>query len=150
MLENESISSQCRHLVADFWGCRLPASEEGWLRVIREAVEAMGATLLGVDVHLFDPQGGTAIAMLAESHLAVHTWPERDYVAIDVFTCGSTVRPDVGIAVLRAELAPQRERLLQIARGDTLESEDVASTMVISSSAPLSPRDRGETECQSR
>ncbi len=106
-----------KHLVADFWDCRLPDSEIGWRRLIESAVAAMDATLLGLHVHLFEPQGATAVAILSESHLAVHTWPERDYVAVDVFTCGESVRPEDGIETLRRELQPSRERILEIDRG---------------------------------
>lgn len=105
------------HLVADFWNCRLPGDPDGWRRVIRAAVEAMGVTLLRLDVHTFCPQGITAVAMLAESHLAVHTWPERGYVAIDIFTCGAPARTEAGIEVLRRELQPEQRRILKIERG---------------------------------
>ncbi len=111
------MQSEGRHLVADFWGCQLPGTEDAWRRVIGAAVDAMGVTLLSLHVHLFEPRGATAVAILAESHLAIHTWPERDYVAIDVFTCGDALRPNVGIDVLRSELCPRRERVLPIPRG---------------------------------
>jgi len=132
-----------QHLVADFWGCRLPADEEGWRRVIRSAIEAMGVTLLNLEVHMFEPQGMTAVAILAESHLAVHTWPERDYVAIDVFTCGATVRPEAGIDLLRSELEPGRERILHIPRGDVV-NEPVREHLTLDSPVSNSQATHGE------
>lgn len=104
-------------MVADFWGCRLPHSEGQWRSVVQAAVQAMRATLIRLEVHLFEPHGGTAIALLAESHLAIHTWPERDYVAIDAFTCGQRVDPAAGLDVLRREFQPAHERVSQIVRG---------------------------------
>ena len=63
-------------------------------QAITEAVEASGATLLGINSHRFEPQGVTAVALLSESHLSVHTWPEHGYAAIDCFTCGEHTDPE--------------------------------------------------------
>ena len=137
------------HLVADFWGCRLPRTEADWRRLLSAAVQAMDATLLQLDVHQFEPQGATAVAILSESHVAVHTWPERDYVAIDVFTCGATVSPDSGIAFLRGELRPQRERILEISRGETpLTAEESELPECASRELRTTPV-VGEPECRS-
>lgn len=57
-------------------------------RALREAAERGGATLLDLTIRAFQPQGMTAVALLAESHASVHTWPEHRYAAIDAFTCG--------------------------------------------------------------
>ena len=56
---------------------------------LREAVFASDATLLGLHLHRFTPQGITGVALLAESHITVHTWPEHGYAAFDVFMCGA-------------------------------------------------------------
>ncbi len=59
-------------------------------RTLREAVAAVGATLLRVDLHRFDDNGGiSGVAVLAESHMSIHTWPEANYAALDVFVCGA-------------------------------------------------------------
>lgn len=63
--------------------------EAGVAAAIRSAVAAGGATLLDLAVRRFEPQGVTAVALLAESHLSVHTWPEHGYAAIDAYTCGT-------------------------------------------------------------
>ena len=106
-----------RHHIADFWICRLPTTEDEWRDIIRGAVNAMGVTLLDLKIHLFQPQGATAIALLAESHLSIHTWPEQNYIAIDVFTCGESVDPEAGFDYLRDVLLPEREAIRQITRG---------------------------------
>lgn len=106
------------HLIADFRGCGRPADDaQGAAAAIRAAVDAMGATLLELNAHAFSPHGFTAVAILAESHLAVHSWPERGYVAVDVFTCGETLRPEAGIEVLRRFFEPQDVAVQRIERG---------------------------------
>jgi S-adenosylmethionine decarboxylase len=60
---------------------------------IEEAARRANSTLLKLQVHQFEPQGVTAIALLAESHLSIHAWPERGYAAVDVFTCGEHTDP---------------------------------------------------------
>ena len=62
------------------------------------------ATLLNLAVHKFDPQGVTSIAMLAESHISIHTWPERGMAVCDVFTCGDTAEPQLAVEYMRDHL----------------------------------------------
>lgn len=81
------------------------------------AVAAMRATLLSLNVHRFQPCGVAALALLSESHLAVHTWPEHSYVAIDAFTCGADVDPEAGVAVLLEFFSPRETSTRRIARG---------------------------------
>jgi S-adenosylmethionine decarboxylase len=107
-----------QHLVVDCWGCGVVADDaEGLRKAMAEAVAAMGATLLSLHVHTFQPRGVAAVAVLSESHLAVHTWPEHGYVAIDAFTCGASVDPEAGVAVLCQFFAPRETSTRRIARG---------------------------------
>jgi S-adenosylmethionine decarboxylase len=59
-----------------------------------EAAHVANATLLDVRTHLFEPQGVTGFVLLAESHISIHTWPELGYAAIDVYTCGTSTKPE--------------------------------------------------------
>ena len=80
-----------RHLIVELGGCD-PArldDPEAVRQAIREGAAAAGARLLSEIVHRFEPVGVTGLGLLAESHLAVHTWPERGYAAVDLMTCGS-------------------------------------------------------------
>jgi S-adenosylmethionine decarboxylase proenzyme len=107
-----------RHLLVDCWGCGRRADDADGVRTaIQRAVDAMAATLLSLEVHEFSPQGLTAVAILAESHLALHSWPEEDYVAIDAFTCGEAVRAEAGIDLLLDFLEPASVSRRSIARG---------------------------------
>lgn len=69
--------------------------------VMTMAAEAANATLLSISTKKFDPQGVTAVALLSESHLSIHTWPEYGYAAIDVFTCGERTDPELACDFLR-------------------------------------------------
>jgi S-adenosylmethionine decarboxylase len=71
---------------------------------ITQAADASGATLLGMVSHKFEPQGVTAVALLSESHLSIHTWPEHGYAAIDAFTCGDHTNPEAACCSLRESL----------------------------------------------
>lgn len=61
--------------------------------ILREAIRRSGATILHETAHEFSPQGVSVVVVLAESHAAIHTWPEHGYASLDVFTCGDTVEP---------------------------------------------------------
>ena len=65
------------------------------------AAEAAGATLLGLITHKFQPQGVTAVALLSESHLSFHSWPEYGYASIDAFTCGDHTDPEAACHSLK-------------------------------------------------
>ncbi len=108
------------HLLADLWGCP-PAvldDRDGVVAAVRRAAVAARATVLGVDAHRFEPHGVTAAALLAESHVAIHTWPESGYAAVDVFTCGPTMRPRDCVEHLREALGATGSRVTVVDRGD--------------------------------
>lgn len=68
---------------------------------LKKAAEDSGATLLSIISHKFEPQGVTAVALLSESHISIHTWPEHGYAAVDAFTCGEHTNPEVACGTLR-------------------------------------------------
>jgi S-adenosylmethionine decarboxylase len=79
-------------------------------------VEAAQATLLHIHVHHFQPNGVSGVAVLAESHISIHTWPDAGYAALDVFMCGKAT-PDACIPVLREAFKAQRVDVNEILRG---------------------------------
>lgn len=94
---------------------------------IRSAAEAAGSTLLNEVQHKFEPQGVTALGLLAESHISVHTWPECGYAAADVFTCGAHTAPARACELLIRHLQARRYAMKSIPRGTNLEeSQPVA------------------------
>jgi S-adenosylmethionine decarboxylase len=112
-----------RHMLVEFTGCEatrlsdLAFITEAMLRAAREA----GATILTHRFHQFAaPQGGQGISgavIISESHLAIHTWPEHAYAAVDLFTCGESVDPAKAHAVLREALGAKADHTQILARG---------------------------------
>ena len=106
------------HLVVDAWQCPtdLLNDPERIRHAILEAVNAGGATLIDFCVHQFSPHGVTATATLAESHIAIHTWPEYGYFAADLFFCGSG-DPQKAVAFLETALEAKRVQRREFKRG---------------------------------
>lgn len=116
-VERNGIKFAGTHLLIDLWGaCNLDD-----LEVVREALEesarVAGATLLHTHLHHFSPNGGiSGVVVLAESHISIHTWPERNYAALDVFMCGAC-DPYLTIPVLRRAFQPGNVVLGEQKRG---------------------------------
>ena len=105
------------HLLLDLWDASHLDSLERVERAMRECVDACGATLLHIHLHHFTPSGGVSgVAVLAESHISVHTWPERNYAAFDVFMCGDA-EPENAIAILKRAFQPRRISVCEELRG---------------------------------
>ncbi len=82
-----------------------------------EAAALCGATLLDIKLHAFgENQGVTGVALLAESHISIHTWPENQFAAIDVFMCGDC-RPTRAVEVFKRAFKPQRVNVSDHSRG---------------------------------
>ena len=89
---------------------------------MRECVSAAGATLLHIHLHPFTPEGVagvSGVAVLAESHISIHTWPERRYAALDVFMCGDA-QPEKCVEVLRRRFNAGEVRVNELLRGSNL------------------------------
>ena len=111
------------HLLIDFWGAEGLTNLELMETKFRECVEACGATLLHIHLHHFTPNGGiSGVAVLAESHISVHTWPERGYAAFDIFMCGDA-EPEKAVPILREAFHPTRVTVSEELRGLTKNEE---------------------------
>ena len=105
------------HLILDLWDARNLDNLKIMEHAMREAVEVSGATLLHIHLHHFTAGGGiSGVAVLAESHISVHSWPERDYAAFDIFMCGDA-RPEMSIPVLKQHFYPGRMEISEHLRG---------------------------------
>ena len=105
------------HVLVDFWGAANLSDPALIEAALREAAEACGATVLHVHVHEFSSNGGVSgVAVLAESHISIHTWPELDFAAFDIFMCG-TCAPERALPVLRRIFGPERESVAEHKRG---------------------------------
>jgi S-adenosylmethionine decarboxylase len=105
------------HLLVDLWGASNLAEPDHIDRALREAATVAGATILHSHFHHFSPNGGVSgVLVLAESHISIHTWPEKNFAAIDIFMCGDC-DPRLGIPVLEAAFSPSRIDLDEQRRG---------------------------------
>ena len=87
---------------------------------LRRCVAAAGATLLHIHLHHFTPEGGiSGVAVLAESHISVHTWPEKNFAAFDIFMCGKA-EPEKCVPVLRKAFKPKRIVVSELLRGQKI------------------------------
>ena len=91
-------------------------------QAFRDCVDTCGATLLHIHTHKFSPQGVSGVAVLAESHISVHTWPEIGYGAFDVFMCGDA-QPWKAVDVLGRAFATADVRVKELKRGEGVVSE---------------------------
>jgi S-adenosylmethionine decarboxylase len=83
------------------------------------AANEAGANIVGESFHKFSPRGVTGIVAIAESHLCIHTWPEHGYAALDIFTCGSTFKPQKAAQLIIDRLHCRRPEITEIRRGPT-------------------------------
>ncbi|GAA5093614.1 adenosylmethionine decarboxylase [Nocardia iowensis] len=116
------------HITVDMWDATLLNDATLVSRTLRRAATACGATVLDVFLHRFEPQGLTAVALLAESHISMHAWPERGYAAWDIFTCGSC-DPYLAIPVLNETFSPGRLQIAEQKRGVSCPVIDVQGAL---------------------
>ena len=115
-VERDGVRYAGTHLLVDLWGARDLDDPAAIDRTLRACAEASGATVLGGDFHRFQPNGVSGILLLAESHISIHTWPEREFAALDVFMCGEC-DPYAGIEILKRAFAPEQITLTEHKRG---------------------------------
>ena len=107
-----------RHLIVELYDCDAVAINDiGTVAEhLRQAAEICGATVVGEAFHQFEPEGVSGTLVIAESHLSIHTWPSRGYVAADIFTCGG-LDPRPGFRHLKAAFGAASARVQEIVRG---------------------------------
>ncbi len=108
-----------RHLIVEMWDCEPEALNDAPLleQALRETVEAVDGTLLDTRVIQFPVHGVTGVAIISESHVAVHTWPEHGYAAVDIFTCNLEADIQAGIEAMSKHFMPQRTQVMEVRRG---------------------------------
>jgi len=114
------------HLIIEVVGGEGLDDEARIQQAFRDCVEDCGATLLHIHTHKFSPQGVSGVAVLAESHISVHTWPEIGYGAFDVFMCGDA-DPWRAVGVLERAFRTEDVRVRELLRGDGLVAETDAA-----------------------
>lgn len=105
------------HLLIEMWNVKNVSSPGTVKKILKQAVKACGATLLEIHAHLFSPFNGVSgIAILKESHISIHTWPEFSYAAVDIFVCGK-VDPYRALPVLKQGFKTKDVQILEFKRG---------------------------------
>jgi S-adenosylmethionine decarboxylase len=104
------------HLIIDLHGAKGLDDIDLVEATLRRCVDAAQATLLHIHVHHFQPNGISGVAVLAESHISIHTWPEVGYAAMDVFMCGNA-NPDACVPVLEEAFQAGRVEVNELLRG---------------------------------
>ena len=114
-VNEDDLGAQSKHLLLELYGCDYEKlNDESFLRcILSNAAKLSNSTVLNLISNKFEPQGVTAIALLAESHLSIHTWPESYYSAVDIFTCGQNMKPERASKYL-IEALMAKEHLLRI------------------------------------
>jgi S-adenosylmethionine decarboxylase proenzyme len=112
------MDTQGRHLLAEYWGCRLDVLIDinAIERLLRHAAEAAACTVVQAVFHQFSPTGISGVVVIEESHLSIHTWPEHGYAAVDFYTCGNGA-PENAHQVLLAGLQPAEHEVMLLQRG---------------------------------
>lgn len=90
---------------------------------LNEAAVQSGATVVGESFYHFSPYGVSGVVNIAESHIAIHTWPEHRYAALDVFTCGDDVDPEKAARLITEKLGSQSHSLIELRRGIVEDSQ---------------------------
>jgi S-adenosylmethionine decarboxylase proenzyme len=107
-----------RHFLFELYDCRcLPTEAADLQRHMERAATLIGATIVCSQFHAFSPHGLSGVVVIAESHLAIHTWPEFQCACVDLFTCSAAMVPEPGLEYLRHTFAAGRVELLEVPRG---------------------------------
>jgi S-adenosylmethionine decarboxylase len=106
------------HLIADFWFGKKIEDPKKLKKILIEAAKKAGNIPLEFSYHKFNPHGLTGVLLLAESHIAFHSWPEFGYLAIDIFSCGKNAKPEEALRYLKKILKPKKVEVSIIKRGN--------------------------------
>ena len=108
-----------RHILAEFFECdpNILNSLDKIEKNMLDAALECGATIVQKCFHMFNPYGVSGVVIIAESHLAIHTWPELGYAAVDLFTCGSSCDPKVAYEFLKKVFNSNRATFTELKRG---------------------------------
>src|SRR6184192_71432 len=108
-----------RHLLLELFDCDLYAinNVETVKGALIEAAKRAQATIVDVVFHEFNPFGVSGVVVIAESHLSIHTWPEYKYAAVDIFSCGEVLQPEIAVNYLVEQFASERTSVVDVQRG---------------------------------
>src|SRR5216117_1276083 len=122
--EIRGVNALGRHLLLEMFDCDPDAINnlECVKHTLVEAARSAQATIVDVVFHEFNPFGISGVVVIAESHLSIHTWPEYRYAAVDIFSCGDVLQPEVAASYLVEQFASERTSIVEMQRGMFLNS----------------------------
>lgn len=122
-LRRKRLEALGRHILVEYYQCdRETLNDLSKIEYyMKEAASSSGATVIESIFHLFNPHGISGIVIIAESHLAIHTWPEYSYASVDLFTCGKEVDPWKAYAFLKEKLKAHHTTTIELKRGQVDE-----------------------------
>jgi len=107
------------HLLVELKDCNHEILKD--LHTVREAMVSAAkqakATIVDVSFHEFSPFGISGMVVIAESHLSIHTWPEYGYAAVDIFTCGDVIKPEIAVQFLIEQFESKNPSIVEMKRG---------------------------------
>ena len=120
-----------RHMLVELYECdkNVLNNQDLIQKSMEEAAVKSNATVVNSIFHQFNPHGVSGVVVIAESHLAIHTWPEYNYAAVDLFTCGTSVNPRIAFEILKDRLGAAHFTTRELNRG--LEDKDNSSDIHI-------------------
>lgn len=108
---------QIKELLVDLYGCQGDLDDAEFLvSVLQAAAQQMRGTIIKTVSHKFSPTGITVILILAETHISIHTWPEHNYAALDIFICSQDADPKAGWQAVRGALKPSSFKAHRLVR----------------------------------
>ena len=124
--DKKELIFKSKHFLLELYRCDYEKlNDESFLRcTLNNAAKFANARVLNLISNKFEPQGITAIALLAESHLSIHTWPEAQYSAVDIFTCGQNMKPDISCKYLIQALMAEEHLLRVITRNPSFKAHN--------------------------
>lgn len=140
----DTLAALGRHLILEMWDCcgETVNNVEVIKEILAKTAKVINATVIDIRCHHFSPYGVTGVAILAESHISIHTWPEYKYVAADIFLCGNAISPQVAASYLTQAFHAKETSMVEFKRGDLLSRQildyntSAPFTKEIESSAP--------------
>ncbi|HYZ93835.1 MAG TPA: adenosylmethionine decarboxylase [Actinomycetota bacterium] len=106
-----------RHMILELWDATNLNDRHTLELALKDTVEAIDGTMLDCRVVEFPVHGVTGVAIISESHVAVHTWPEHGYAAVDIFTCNLDADIDAGVEAMKRHFLPGRIQVMEVRRG---------------------------------
>ena len=115
------------HITLDFIGVKKDYSQKFYEKIIYKIAKSAKVEILRINSHKFEPQGFTTVALLAESHMSFHTFPEKGIVSFDFFTCGK-VHPKIALDILKKEIKSKRIAINNFDRSTVSQYDDIYSS----------------------